>query len=204
MRTYTRVAALMLASALLLAFAAGTASAERALEIRPAGPIVAEGPVRINEALRIINIECELLLRGMLVPIIQKASAGILPAGQIGRLTGLEFRACIDNTRRPWIVRFLEPVPVLYNSFLGSLPNITGILMTALNVGIRIMSGETNCLFRGPLPYLIYKSPGELRFNRKKFLENRLTYVEGNCPEGSWIELEGTLIINPPQEIVLV
>jgi hypothetical protein len=201
-----RVATFALASALLLAFAVGTASALRGLAIRPGGPIFAEGPVRINEALRVVNIECELHLEGVFRGTVPKINR--LPEGEIGRLTRDEFRECFDNTMRPWIVRSLvepgTPAPILYNSFLGTLPQITGVLMIALNFGIRIMSGMTNCLFRGPLPFLIWRSPGENLFNRKTFLPNRLLYVEGNCPRESWIELEGTLIIRPGQEITLI
>jgi len=191
----------------LLAFGPGAASANRGLRIRPGGPIFAEGPIRLNESLRVINIECELHLEGVLRGGVPKIAR--LPEGELGQLTRLEFREC-EAARIPWIVTGLvepgSPSPVLYQSFLGTLPAITGVLMLALSVGVRIRSGRTDCLYKGDIPYLIWKSPGESLFNRKTFLANRLTLFRTieNCPRESWIEFEGTMIIRPGQEITLV
>jgi len=207
MHRLTRLAVLAFAALALLAFATGTASANRGLAIRPGGPIFAEGPIRINEALRVVNLECELHLEGVLRGGVPKIAR--LPEGELGQLTRLEFREC-EAARIPWIVQGLtepgSPSPVLYQSFLGTLPNITGVLMLALSVGVRIRSGRTDCLYKGDVPYLIWKSPGEERFNRKTCLPNRLTLFRTieNCPRESWIELEGTLIIRPGQEITLM
>ncbi|HYV16190.1 MAG TPA: hypothetical protein VE972_09220 [Conexibacter sp.] len=207
MRTSRSIGLLALAVASLVAFASGSAVALRALAINPGGPIRAEGPVRVNEALRVANIECELVLTGMLVRQVPK-----MTNAPLGSLTRLEFRNCIETFRRiPWIVTALVeprmPAPVFYNTFLGTLPDITGILATAQNVGIRLTNAErtVECLFRGNLPYLIYRSPGELKFNRKMFLPNRLNYFEGRgCRPEAFVEIEGILILEPAQEVTLV
>lgn len=207
MHRLPRLAVLACASLALLALASGTASANRGIAILPGGPIFAEGPIRINEALRVINIECELHLEGVLRGGVPKIAR--LPEGELGQLTRLEFREC-ESGRIPWTVTGLvepgTPSPVLYQSFLGTLPSITGVLMLALGVGIRIRSGETDCLYKGDVPYLIWKSPGESRFNRKTFLPSLLTLFRTirNCPRESWVEFEGTLIIRPGQELTLM
>jgi hypothetical protein len=205
MTNVKRLALLASAACLLLAFAAGTASANRGLAIRPGGPIFAEGPVRLNESLRVANIECELHLEGVLKGGVPKIAR--LPEGELGMLTRDEFREC-EVMRLPVTVEGLvepgTPSPIVYNSFLGVLPAITGVLMISLGVGLQITIGATRCLYRGNVPLLIWKSPGEALFNRKTFLANTLRYVRGNCERESTLELEGTMIIRPGQMITLM
>jgi hypothetical protein len=207
MRTLSRAALLALAATSLLALMAGSAAALRALEVAPGGAIRAEGPVRVNEALRVANIECELTLSGFLNRSIPK-----MTGAPVGQLTRVEFRLCIETFRRiPWIVTALveprTPALIQYNTFLGTLPEITGILVVIPNFGIRVTNAErtVECLFRGPLPFLIWRSPGESKFNRKTFLPNRLNYVEGRgCGPEAFFELEGSFILEPPQEVTLL
>ena len=205
MNIIKRLALTACAASALLAFAVGTAPANRALGIRPGGPIFAEGPVRLNESLGVANIECELHLEGVLRGVVQKVPS--LPIGEAGMLTRDEFREC-ETLRRPVVVEGLvepgTPAPIVYNSFLGVLPAITGVLMIALNVGVQVTIGESRCLYRGNVPFLLWKSPGEGLFNRKTFLANRLAYVRGNCMPASWLELEGTMIMRPGQMITLM
>jgi hypothetical protein len=120
----------------------------------------------------------------------------------------IEFRACLPNIGRArWTVTSTvepgTPVNVMYNTFLGTLPNITGILAGTPLVGIRIRSEEarTNCLFRGPLLFLISRL-GEANFNAKTFLRAPLRYVEGEgCGRESSIEIEGTLLYEREQAL---
>lgn len=194
-RMLTRALMLALASTMLLGLLSGAASALRSLEIRPNGEIVAEFLISINESAGLTTIECNLRLNGMFINRVPKMTNA--PMGAERRL---EFTICRDNFGRNWtIISLVEPgtpAPVLYNAILGTLPNITGILATAQNVGLRVTSErrETECLFRGNLPFLISRL-GEPKFNAKTFLTNRLNFVAGRgCGRESWIELEGTLL----------
>lgn len=205
MSTAKRLALLACAITTFIAFAIGSASANRAIGVRPGGPIFAEGPVRLNEPLRVGNITCELHLEGVLRGVIQKVPS--LPIGEAGMLTRDEFREC-EVLGRPIVVEGLvepgTPSPILYNSFLGVLPAITGLLLISLNVGVQITIGESRCLYRGNVPFLLSRSPGEPLFNRKTFLANRLAYVRGNCMPESWLELEGIMIMRPGQMLTLM
>jgi hypothetical protein len=209
MRTLTRLATGAIALGALLALISSTASASRALSIRPGGPIFAEGPVTISEPLRVANIICELHLEGVLRGVVPKIAR--LPEGEMGQLTRLEFIGCVETFRRVvWTISGLvepgSPSPVLYQSFLGTLPSISGVLALALSVGIRIRGGMVDCLFKGDLPYLIGRLSAEPLFNLKRFLANRLPLFRTieMCPVGSFLEISGTLIIRPGQMITLM
>jgi hypothetical protein len=107
-----------------------------------------------------------------------------------------------------WTVIFLvneeNPIPMRYEAFLGALPNITGLLITALNVGVRIISPNANCLYQADLPFLVSEAGGGQRFNRKTFLANTLPWNEGaTCPGESTLEISGMLVVEPPMEVVL-
>jgi hypothetical protein len=209
MRKPAGLATMACAALLPLAFAVGTASANRAIRIEPAGPAVNAGFITITEPLGgPALIRCELSLELEYVRIIQKQFARNLAGGQIGTINGGAAAACVETGGLPWLVTILaealRPVPMRYDAFLGILPVITGILITALNFGIKVSNGLTVCLFAGELPFLIFESMNGPNFNRKRLLPNALTLVEGNCPIGGTIELRGTLTIAPAQRVTLV
>lgn len=207
MRNLVRILVAACAAASLLAFASGAAYAHRAIEIRPNG-VINTGRISINEPLRFATIACEVTVLLNYVREVQKASARRLPEGTIGVITEVRTRNCVDNFMVPWIVTFLveprRPIMMRYDAFLGALPNITGLLITALGVGVRLVSRNTNCLFEGDLPFLVFERNGRQRFDEKLFLENRLNFVEGNCERESFIEIAGTLTIVPPITVTLL
>ena len=203
MRNALRLAMTACAASMLLALASGPAFANRALGIAPTEAIN-NGRISLtyNEMMRRATITCELFLSLRYVREVQKAGAGRLNEGIIGLIPGARTAGCREMMNN-WTVIFLvnaeNPITMRYDAFLGGLPRITGILITALDVGVRIRSANANCLFQGDLPFLTFESEGGPRFDRKTFLANSLPWVEGMpCEAGSSIAIAGTLTIEPP------
>jgi hypothetical protein len=191
----------LLATASLLAFAAGPAMANRSLAINEEAP---ENIGRIiftyNDMMRSNRIHCELFFTLRYERVVSKASAGELgePIGAIVRARAANCREGVSNN---WEITFLVPaegIPMRYESFLGELPNISGFLITALEVGVHIRRNTVSCLFSGNLPFLAFEEGGGTRFNRKRTLSNRLLRVEGmECAVMSGLELTIALPISP-------
>ncbi|MGB2711535.1 MAG: hypothetical protein WBC33_08450 [Conexibacter sp.] len=209
MRKLTQLALMACVAFGLLAFAAGTASAERAIEIRPT-EVVNMGRIALtyNEEMRRGIITCELTISLRYVRVIQKVWARRLFEGRIGIIPGVRAAGCremMNNFNVIFLATAENPIAMRYDAFLGTLPLITGLLVTALEVGVRIRSAGANCLFQGDLPFLAFENGGGQSFNRKTFLANNLPWVEGMpCPAGSSIEISGTLTIDPPIGVALL
>jgi len=204
-----RVAFATCAIASLLALAASPAAAERGIRIRPNETVANTGSLSFTyrDGMRTATITCNVMLGLRYVREMRKEFAGRLAEGQIGVITGARTGGCREMMTN-WDVIFLinemNQIPLRYESLLGVLPNITGLLITALNVGVRIRSPQVNCLYQGDLPYLVFEAGGGQRFNRKIFLANALPWVEGMaCPNESTLEISGTLEIAPLIEVTL-
>jgi hypothetical protein len=207
MRKFRYTLAAALAAASLLGLAAGPATANRSLGISEELP---ENVGRIiftyNDMMRSNRISCELFMTLDYAEVISKETAGELtePIGAIVRARTNNCREGLNN----WEVTFLRPVegiPMRYESFLGNLPNIAGVLITALEVGVHIRRNTTNCLFRGNVPFLANQEGGGTRFNQKRTLSNRLLRVEGmECPAMSGLELTIALPISPAIDVRLL
>ncbi len=202
-----RKLATALAAASLLALAAGSATASRSLAIAEEG---SENIGRIiftyNDMMRSHRINCELFMTLDYVRVVSKGTAERLtePIGKIVRARAANCREGLNG----WEITFLLPaegIPMRYDAFLGTLPNISGVLITALDVGVHIRRNTVNCLFSGSLPYLAFEEGGGTRFNRKRTLSNRLLRVEGvECPVMSGIELAIGLPISPAIDVRLL
>jgi hypothetical protein len=203
MRTLRHAAVLVLVAAAAVAVFAGAAAALRSLGIQPNTEVVASGPVEITESGGILIIRCEMFLTERYASAVAKRPGAIL-----GTMRRIEFTLCRDNIGGRWTVTSTveprTPSSVTFNSYLGTLPNITGVLASAANVGIRTVAGggRPNCLFRGSLLFLISRI-GEPRFNAKTFLSFALSYVEGACGVGTSIEVQGTLLYEPAETLTL-
>lgn len=198
-----RFALAALATVLAVAGLGGTASASRTLRVE--NPLViATGNITINEVLG-ARITCAITLRAMLNAQINKAGAGRLPEGAAGMVERVETAACRDNIGFVWTVIFLTPIALRYESFTGTLPEITGILLTALRAGVRITSasGMSTCLLQGDLPFeLTSRAEVPGRLIQKRYLANRLRRIEGNCGINAEIEITGTLEVARTQPIL--
>ena len=209
MRTSLRLAVAACGTAVLLALTAGTAAADRSIRIRPNNTVANTGTLSFTyrDGMRNATITCNVQIGLRYVSEMRKAFAGLLNEGQIGLITGARTGGC-RQLMTAWDVIFLitemNPIPLRYEAFLGGLPLITGLLITALDVGIRIRSPQVNCLYQGDLPYLVFEGGGGQRFDRKIFLANALPWREGmTCPNESTLEVSGTLEIDPPIEVAL-
>jgi hypothetical protein len=209
-------AVLAVATVCAVAALAAPAAAMRAVWIQPGGEIrksVEAFTIRaFGGELRII---CELTLNGRLTTApIEKAWAGLLPEGRIGRIEGWAAEGCITNFGTPAeLIVLVEPgAPrdLRYQAFLGVLPNITGVLFRKLAFAFRIIEPWIlgNCLYRGMVDLLVTFPPAEggggFRFTPERFVTpNAIPRVSpAPCPE--IVEISGTGRVTPPQVAVLV
>jgi hypothetical protein len=187
----------------------------RAIRLQPAGEIK---KVVENFTARFfggeVRVICRLTLTGRLVNVIDKASAGLLPAGRIGQIEGAATEGCRTNFGGAAEVTVLTaaeaPIQLRYQAFLGVLPNITGILFRKLGFSLRVVEPVIigACLYRGPVNLLLTLPPveevGGRRFNPESFqTPNALPlFAGGPCPET--VEVSGAGRITPPQGGILV
>jgi len=208
-------ASAMALAAVCAAMAAAPASAMRAILLQPGGEIK-----KTVEAFRIrafggeVTITCELTLLGRLTTApIEKASAGLLPQGRIGRIEEAFVEGCGTNIGTPAELTVLvepgAPRDLRFQAFLGALPNITGLLFRKLAFAFRIEEPFVlgTCLYRGMVDLLMSFPPVEGaggRFTPERFVvPNAIPRVSpAPCPE--IVEISGVGKITPPQTALLV
>lgn len=209
-----RLLAIALAVAAACAVAA-PASAMRAVWIQPGGEIK-----KTVEAFRIrafggeLSIICQLTLTGRLTTApIEKAWAGLLPEGRIGRIEGWAAEGCLTNFGTPAVLTVLvepgAPRSLRYQGFLGVLPNVTGVQFRKLAFAFQIEEPFIlgTCLYRGMVDLLMGFPPVEGaggRFTPERFITpNAIPRVSpAPCPE--IVEVSGTGRVTPPQIVALV
>jgi hypothetical protein len=197
------------------AFAA-PAGAMRAIWLQPGGEIK-----KTVEAFTIrawggeLTIICALTLNGRLTTApIEKAWAGLLPEGRIGRIEGWAVEGCRTNLGGPAELTVLveegAPANLRYQAFLGVLPNVTGVQFRKLGFAFRIVEPMIlgNCLYRGMVDLLMGFPPAEggggFRFTPERFITPNAIPKTGGvlCPE--IVEVSGIGRVTPPQIAVLV
>lgn len=192
----------------------GAASANRAMRIEPSGEITKanEGETIITEA-EGLTLRCaRFILRGrILVTDVPKSSAGRLPEGRIGQLEGATINECrgfFGGAARVTLLASPErPIAMRYNSFSGTLPNITAILITKLEFRILIEEMGISCLYVGTVGLQIEFPPVEtregVRFNSERFLRATLTRERGvPCPRSVGAPA-GNFHVTTPQILLL-
>jgi hypothetical protein len=208
------IRATLLASVALfsLALLAGSASANRSIEVegleRGRGvTITSEGQFTFT-AEGGATVRCNVTLSGTLGRLIAKTTR--LPEGQIGTLTGGSTERCIGPNgeaaeesivlAEPRANGLRVPIPLRYNSFLGTLPRINGILIVALRPGFTIFPFRLTCLYTVTELGALIRFTGELpRSERGSFLRNVANLVaelsNALCPRTG--ELAGNFNIRP-------
>ncbi|MGN6189055.1 MAG: hypothetical protein ACTHOE_09160 [Conexibacter sp.] len=187
----------------------------RAIWIQPGGEIK-----KTVEAFTIrafggeVTITCALTLTGRITTApIEKAWAGLLPEGRIGRIEGWAVEGCRTNLGTPVEVTVLvepgAPRDLRYQGFLGVLPNITGVQFRKLAFAFRIVEPFVlgTCLYRGMVDLLMSFPPAEGpggRFTSERFITpNAIPRISpAPCPE--IVEISGSGKITPPQTAQLV
>jgi hypothetical protein len=210
------VAAIAVASVCALAALAAPAGAMRAIWIQPGGEIK-----KTVEAFTIrawggeLIITCELTLVGRLTTApIEKAFAGVLPEGRIGRIEGAEAAGCTTNigglAELTVLVEPGAPVSLRYEAFLGGLPNVRGVRFRKLAFSFQIVEPMIlgTCLYSGIVDLLLGFPPveagGGRRFTPERFVTPNAIPKTGGvlCPET--VEVSGFGRVTPPQVVVLV
>ncbi|HYV15414.1 MAG TPA: hypothetical protein VE972_05300 [Conexibacter sp.] len=218
MRILRKLIPIALAATLVLCLGAGTAAALRSLEARPGGAITANAAGLGFTEPGGLTITSDVTLTGRFERRIAKRVGAVF--GQIedcrannGRgPAGSEITANIrcelpirPERGRPW--------PVLYNSIRGTLPNITGVLITVeraqflLSLIRSVVVRLNECLYRGdigadsntPLPLTSLTVQRERSTAR---LEVILEQVNQPCAENG--RLSGTFTLTARQTLALL
>lgn len=199
------VAALVAATA--LAVVTTSASANRSLSVSPGGATreTSEGMVTFEEP-GILGVACNLTLNSTTPRSIAKRAGTHMGSITEGRAS--ECRDTIFGTAATAIVlvEVRRPFTIVYNSFLGTLPNITGIL--GLQVfAIRLSSLPGDCLFATNTGVGILWAVGAGGVVRRKRYLINLTIplsmtISGSCPGDA--EMQGTMSLSPGQTIRLI
>lgn len=195
----------------VLAFLTSAASALRSLSVSPGGTMEAtsEGLVTFEdgEFFRLLRIQCALTLNGTLATSAAKRTGEHIGETTSGR-TGTEARTCRESLGGVPSIIILFPIELTYNSILGTLPAITGILFKARSKFlIESAGGEFRCLYEGLTGLLAALVGG--RISRIRFLGEPINLLidlnrgTGNaCPGRGG--LRGSMNVNSAQTVTLV
>ncbi|HYV15456.1 MAG TPA: hypothetical protein VE972_05510 [Conexibacter sp.] len=198
MPTRRKLALIAVAAVIVLAVLTAQAGALRSLNFSPGGEIMATGRWVITGGAA--EFTANITLRGTIARAIAKRAGA-----HIGTITGGAARECAVRRPAGWTCVYTtgplvgETWDIAYSSFLGTLPTITGVLLT-INEETFLTSereplGRTiECLYKGRTAVLG-------RVNGERLL-NEITYLtgdsmplfrilEGACPEsigisGGW------------------
>lgn len=190
-----------------LAVLAPAASASRGLSISPEGAFrtTSQGALTFQEPLGLAVI-CNVTLSGTIVASISKTRGT-----QIGSITEGRTANCVDSSggaaRMIILCEMRTPCLMYYQAFLGTLPNISGILIRKELRGLITMQGSS-CLYE-----TVAGSPElGLLFSITSGTVGRGTWLEGNvrlkitlagiCP--SSVMIRGSSNVSPTLTIRLV
>jgi hypothetical protein len=207
MRTSAKsILAALAASIVIVVIVSGTALALRSLQASPAGSI------RLTErattfSTEIGNVICEMTLTGTLGERIPKGVGS--GAGSILEVATTNCRSNLEEFRPVIRITFLfAPYAIVFNAFLGTLPNITGVLIIIQNVqmlvSVRAPVIGFECLYRGDVPALGTLVGGVLQ--RVRPLPNitigNPRRLSGTCP--ATIGVQSNFLITPEPSIRLL
>jgi hypothetical protein len=202
MRYISKALLFMVAAAALLGLGATTASASRGVTI-PGGAITATGGSIVFSG-SVANITCRVTLTGTLNTSITKTAGA-----SVGSVTGGSTTGCSSSLGGTATATVLEfPWPIRYNSFTGTLPNISSVLMTVGPAGFLILVdsifGRIACLFRGSFGINSSGNPITtltVQANQTAALVSRLALATIDCPRSG--SLTGSFTLSPTQRMTL-
>jgi hypothetical protein len=213
MRITMRLVMTALIALSAFAFFAGSAAASRALSVTPTRGLItlaSNGAWTFRGSPEVICQRVVLLIS--LREQVAKAAAGRLPEGQIGNVQEGTARECRESIfggevrtvilarkalRETWF-------PLRYDAFLGTLPAINGILLTALNGAFSFTNPLIGtCLYRGNVGNLIALNASR-QTTENRFLAARIPLISGGgaCPPSG--ELVGRGTISPTLTVSLL
>ncbi|MDW5596005.1 hypothetical protein VSS74_16770 [Conexibacter stalactiti] len=194
----SRLASVVAATALALVGSTATASAHDAIGITPSGPLpttiglnTQAGGITFSAGMFVGN--CTMTLDLIFHPVIRK----VLDA-PVGAVTNGSLVVCNPPGVTASILGLPNPSPITYDSFLGTLPNITGLLVWFRRLSFQFnVPGTGLCLYSGQQGALIdfTKNPRTVTL----LAGGIFTKQAGSplaCPAG------GTLTTGPPMLLV--
>jgi hypothetical protein len=156
-----------------------------------------------------IQVICNLTITTtIIVARFAKVIARRSPEALIGQSTGTEARRCTDNLGGGNdVIRLLNPVRERYDIFLGTLPRVTGVLVTYLELEILVLDTDLgiSCLYRGDVPFLYFENGGGQTFDHVMFLPSTglpLHMGPADCPGP--LVFSGTQAISSPIRVRLI
>lgn len=207
MRSYSRLVAIACAALMSVVLFAGSASANRSLSIAPGGAIsaVSSGRVTLLGSSG-INVIADLTLNGSVVRTVAKTRGTRVGSVTEGR--GANGTESLFGSRVTVTVRASPAAPfnLTYETFLGTLPNITGVEVRTEEGAFEIRSELIgNCIYlRGRVPFLL-TFPARAEGNAGSFGPNRVTKTAESgsfCPTTG--ELLGRFVLSPAQRLTLL
>ncbi len=210
MRTLTRLVVMALAITASLALLTGAASANRSLSLSPAGTVraVSEGKVTFEEPSGSFGLACNLTLNGTTARSVAKR------AGEhIGSITEGRTNECRDTFfgiagSATLLVEPRAPFDQVYTAFLGTLPEINGILFRS-DARFLLVTAIGSCLYATSAareaPALFEAARGTGAITRGHFLRDStrlLTRLSGTCPATG--SLAGRFTVSPTQTVRLL
>ncbi|MGB2711708.1 MAG: hypothetical protein WBC33_09335 [Conexibacter sp.] len=204
---YTRPTAIGCVATLVLLIAAGVAPANRGI-IPTGGAITAvnEGTITFGTMGGFTYRCARVTLVGEVWEVFDKS--GTLPASQVGQIdTGTAGECRAEGGAAATVVFLMErraPADMRYNSFLGTLPRISGLLILFLTFRFSISTNIIRCLFQGDLGVLALFPPsvegGGTQYTRVSPLLTRLRSTD--CMGDATVS--GTFRLTPAQSLLLV
>lgn len=168
-----------------------------------------------GEFFRFRRIICTVTLDARVRVLVLKASAD-RTEGKIGEITAGRTAGCSDSTGGAAAATVLaeattngerHPFPMIYHSFLGTLPEISGVLVNTNNSAFLLEdreAGFTSCLYEGTQGFLF--EVARRVTSRGRFLsENRIPLIRASsesCPRNG--RLSGSLTFNRTIGIILL
>lgn len=178
--------------ALLLTFGSAAATANRSLVTSGGGRAISGG-VRglVFAGSNGLNKTCDITLNGSIHSSIQKTVGALM-----GFFTSMAISNCrnslgISPTSLIGLIEARSPWHIRYAGFLGTLPNITGVLATLIGVKFLLRIEALSCLYESNMPMSTAGTAGERRYTIRtmSFARNtvRLIRAEGEeffrrCP----------------------
>lgn len=204
-------ALLAFAAVMCLAVFASVAGASRGIGVLPGGAVTKTGPMTITDSNGIL-ITCRVTYNETWNPTIRKVVGevgGIINNGIAEECVGENGILAVEAV----ILQLGMATPKRYQSFSGTLPNITSILFMAQPLRILIRYREVlmplntiGCLFQGPVGF--NTGGGINRLSRLIIQRNQIVpliqqlFGPRACPFN--IRVEGIFEIAPPQNLVLL
>ena len=213
MRNALRIAVTAAMASVVLVLAAGAAVAERNIAVERGGEVsISNGRLTFEETGRGLRVICNTTINGPLTTTGVKKARN-LPGGVVGLMKEGRFSGCTEGFGgAAEVVMFSDsehtteaehPIPMTYEAFLGTLPSITGILVLALGLILRITASGMTCNYLGNLGVLMTFPPSG-GGNTVALLESsrfRLTTGGLLCPREGFAK--GTFRLTPEQRLRL-